>query len=74
MRLTVQEKKELLEMARSPKLRKDFKEIKRNRYNPFIVNGRLDIDRVIDFLTQFNDFIAHQPRPFRKIEDKKNKL
>lgn len=74
MKLTEKEKKELLEMADSSKLREDFERIRKNRYNPLIINGKVDLDRVIDFLTQFNEFINHRPKPFRKIIDKDIRL
>lgn len=68
------EKKELKISARSAKLRADLRKIVKNRHNPFVVNGRVKTDKVISFLTQYNDFINHAPKLFHKIKDKINKL
>ena len=65
--LSREEKKELLELAGSAKLREDMEKVRKNRHNPFIVKGRIDTDRVLEFLMQYNEFINHEPRPFRRI-------
>ena len=69
--LSDQDKKELLEMARSRQMREDFRIMAGNRHNPFLVNGVVDLDKFIDFLNDYNEFIGHTSRPFRKIIDKK---
>jgi hypothetical protein len=35
-----------------------------HRHNPTLVNGIVDMDRLIEFVTQFNEFINHEPMPF----------
>lgn len=72
--LTNEEKKELKESAGSRELREDMKILLRRRRNPFIINGKFDLDRYITFLTEFNLFISHNPRPFHKIIDKDMRL
>lgn len=68
------EKKELKELAKSSKFREDLRKISKNRHNPFMVNGDVDVDRLIIFLTEYNYFINHNPKPFRRIIDKIMKL
>lgn len=69
MRLNREEKKELRDLAYSLELREDMKRLLVNRYNPFVINGKVDIDAYITFLTEYNFFINHIVRPFRKIID-----
>ena len=40
------------------------------KYNPFIRDGKTDVDAYIDFVRQFNEFINHQPKQFRQIIDR----
>lgn len=72
--LSKKEKEELLRLARSSSLRDDMKHLRENRHNPVIVNGKVDINRLITFLTQFNEFINHKPKPFKKMIDRVMKL
>ncbi len=37
-------------------------------------DGKVDADAHIEFLNQFNEFINHEPKPFRKIIDRVMKL
>lgn len=75
VKLTDKEKKELKETAESDMLRKDFKKMSCNRYAFFYENnGDVNLDKYITFLTEFNYFVNHQPKPFRKIIDDKNIL
>jgi hypothetical protein len=41
----------------------------RNRLNPFLKNGIVDIDGYIDFLNAYNEFINHKQKPFKLIKD-----
>jgi hypothetical protein len=72
--LSDEEKKELLDMAASENLRHDFQRLSENRHNPFIINGKVNMDRLLAFLTDFNCFINHEARPFRRTVEKCNKL
>ena len=73
-KLTEEEKRELKEFAQSSTFKADLRKISENRYNPFIVKDRIDIDRFVIFLSEYNCFISHTLKPFRKIKDKKNRL
>lgn len=66
-----EEKAELLMAAQSETLRRDMRIIAQNRHNPFMLNGKIDLDRVVTFLTELNGFLGHPVKPFRKIIDKK---
>lgn len=67
-------KKELRELAHSPKLQEDMKILSKNKYSPFLVNGNIDIDKFLLFLNEYNYFINHNPRRFCKIIDKDMRL
>ncbi|OGL43867.1 MAG: hypothetical protein A2W05_04320 [Candidatus Schekmanbacteria bacterium RBG_16_38_10] len=72
--ISKQEKDELLRLAASSSLRKDMEYLAAHRHNPVIVDGKIDLDRLIEFLTQFNEFINHEPKPFKPMIDKVMKL
>ena len=48
--------------------------ISENRIDPFMKAGEPDADAYIEFVTQFNEFINHEPRLFRKIVDCRMRL
>ncbi|OQX87492.1 MAG: hypothetical protein B6D55_03295 [Candidatus Omnitrophica bacterium 4484_70.2] len=73
-KLSEEEKKELRELAQSSTFKMDLRRISESQYNPFIVKDKIDIDRFIIFLSEYNYFINHTLKPFRKIKDKKDKL
>ncbi|MBF0567468.1 MAG: hypothetical protein HQK95_01240 [Nitrospirae bacterium] len=56
-------------MSKSETLRLDMRAVAAHRHNPFMKNGQPDIDACLEFLTQYNEFINHQPKPFHKIKD-----
>ena len=72
--LNEEEKRELLEMARSGRIREDFRRIAENRHNPFLVNGAVDLEKFIGFLNEYNESINHYMRPLRRIAGKDMKL
>lgn len=74
VKLTKLEKEEFKKITKSKKLKEDLRKILTNRYNPFIVDGKIDIDIFLDFVNEYNQFINHTPKPFRKILTKINKL
>lgn len=74
MRLSEEEKEELKKLSQSFTFKEDMQKLLKNRHNPFIVNGKVDVDKFITFLTEYNYFINHKPKPFRKIIDKDMRL
>lgn len=73
-KLNKEEKEELKKITNSSNLRNDLRKISENRHNPFIINGEMDLDRLLTFLTEYNYFINHVPKPFHKIADKNNRF
>jgi len=69
-----QEREELRAFARSASLKADFQYLASHRYNPLVVDGTVDMDRVVEFLTAYNEFINHTPRTFTPIADANMKL
>ncbi|MBU1125444.1 MAG: hypothetical protein KKC84_05430 [Candidatus Omnitrophica bacterium] len=74
MALSNEEKKELKEAASCARLRRNSRAILSHRYNPFLVDGKIDIDRIISFLDDCNAFLGHPVRAFRRIKTGANKL
>ena len=63
-----------IEFAGSECLRKDMEMLKVQWKDPFIKDGRVDVDAYIEFVTQFNEFINHKPKPFKPMIDRDMKL
>lgn len=74
MLITKKQEKELKQTAGSLSLRNDLMSLRAMRHNPFVFNGKVDIDRFITFLNEYNSFINHTPKPFKKIIDRVMKL
>jgi predicted SnoaL-like aldol condensation-catalyzing enzyme len=72
MKLSRDAEREFVSAAEA--LKHDAEVLRRKRHNPFIKDGRVDIDAYIEFVTQFNEFINHSPKPFRKIVDRDMRL
>jgi hypothetical protein len=72
--LSEQERQEMLRFSESASMRKDMEYLSLHRHNPVLVNGAFDMDRLIEFLSQFNEFINHQPKPFLPMIEKDMKL
>lgn len=66
-RLSKQEREEFVSLSKSPKLKEDLRHFSDNRHNPFIINGDVDVDTFVKFLTEYSYFINHARKPFRKI-------
>lgn len=74
MKISKEAEKEIRDLAASDSMRKDMEKVASQRHNPFFKDGKADIDAYIEFVTQFNEFINHQPKPFKPIIDKVMKL
>jgi len=74
MKISKKAEEELRKFSRSDTLRKDIEIIAQQRHNPFIREGKVDVDAYIEFVTQYNEFINHTPKPFSRIIDKDMKL
>lgn len=73
-KLSNQEKAELLRLASSTSLREDMQYISNHRHNPIMIDEKIDLDRLIEFLTQFNEFMNHKLKPFKPIIDRDMRL
>ena len=73
-KISEEEKIELLRLAGSSCMREDMERVANDRHNPFIKNGIVDLDAYIEFVTQFNEFINHEPKPFEPIIDRDMRL
>ena len=65
MRISEADRAELLALSRSGAMRDDAAKLAANRHNPLLVDGEVSADRVVDFLTQYNEFLNHPMKPFR---------
>jgi hypothetical protein len=74
MTLSKKEREELVALAKSSSLKKDIQYLAAHRHNPLIVDGKVDLDRYITFVTEYNEFINHQPKPFKPIIEKIMKI
>lgn len=63
-------KEEWAAVSRSASLREDMRIIAQQKYIPFLEDGKTDVDAYLAFVTEFNEFINHEPKPFRKISDR----
>lgn len=73
-KLSKKEKEELKRSAASTLLRKDMQHLAANRFNPIMDGQKIDMDRLLIFLTEYNEFINHTPKPFKPIIDRTMKL
>jgi hypothetical protein len=71
--LSKKEKKELLKLAYSSQIKKEFQIMKSNRCR-FLIEKGVDLDKYISFLTLSNYFADHTPKPFKKIEGNNFKI
>lgn len=73
-RLTARDRKGLLSAAKDAGLREDARRVAAGRHNPFMAEGKYNLDRYIEFLNEFNGFMGHKRRRFSKIKDKISKI
>ena len=73
-KLSKKEKEELRQVAASALLRKDMQHLSANRFNPFMEGQTINMDRLLIFLTEYNEFINHSRKPFKPIIDRIMKL
>ncbi len=74
MKISKAMRNEMLAMARSASLREDMARLVSRRHNPFVVNGEVDVDLWMQFLTEYNEFVGHAPKPFKPMIDRVMKL
>jgi len=67
-------KQEWTAIVESGSFRDDMRRLAENRHDPFLKDGKIDVDKYIDFLTAYNEFINHTPKPFKPMADSIMKL
>ncbi|HBG08139.1 MAG: hypothetical protein A2075_17810 [Geobacteraceae bacterium GWC2_58_44] len=65
---------ELLALSNSEAMRNDGAHVAANRHNPLLVDGEVSADRVMEFLTQYNDCLNHPIKPSRPFIETNMKL
>ncbi len=65
---------EIRELSRSMVLKRDLAAVAGSRHNPFLKAGNVDADAYILFVSAFNEFINHEPKPFASIQDRDMRL
>lgn len=73
-KLTEEAKRELLDAARSDSLKRDMQALKKGCHNPFIKDGKVDIDAYVRFVCEYNEFINHKRKPFKPMLIREMKL
>ena len=48
----------------------DMQWIASHRHNPFVKDTGIDVDAYIEFVSQYNEFINHEPKKFKAIIDR----
>lgn len=74
MNVSDKSQEELLKYSQSVAFKKDMNTVAGGKHNPFIKNGRVDADAYIEFVTQYNEFVNHKPKPFIRIIDRDMRL
>ena len=74
MLINTTDRAELLALSHSESMRKDEAKVAANRHNPFLVGGEVSTDRVLEFLTQYNEFLGHPIKPLRPFIELNMKL
>jgi hypothetical protein len=74
MKLSRAAQEEIRRLANSEALKNDLAVVAATRHNPFVKDGVVDADAYIDFVTAFNEFINHEPKPFVRMIDKDMRL
>ena len=74
MYFTEEEKAELRAVAMSETMRADSDMLRAMHRNPFVVDGKVDCDSVIEFLDFYNEFLNHPMKPHWTFIEKNMKL
>jgi len=74
VKISKKAEKEFNKFSESYSLRIDMEMVASGKHMPFLKDGKVDADTYIEFVTQFNEFINHTPKPFQKIIDNDMRL
>ena len=51
-----------------------MQKVSANSSNPFVKDGKPNVDAYIEFVNQFNEFVNHTLKPFKPLIEKDMKL
>lgn len=74
MRISQEDRDELLALAGSRRMREDTARVSASRLNPFLIGSEVSAELVMEFLTQYNEFLNHQVKPLRPFIERNMKL
>jgi len=74
MRISQEDRDELLALAGSRKMREETARVSASRMNPFQVGSEVSGDQVLEFLTRYNEFLNHPIKPLRPFIERTMKL
>ncbi len=74
MKLSEEARESMREEARSESLRQEMHYLREQRANTFLVNGKVDRDRVLEFLQFYNEFMNHPVKDHREFIERNIKL
>jgi len=73
-KISKEAREELIRLSRDASLREDMRKVASHRHEIFSAGGGNDPDVLVKFLTEYNEFLNHQPKPFQEIIDRNMKL
>ncbi len=62
--------REIADLSQSDSLKKDMSTIRSQKHCPFENDKTMTVEAFLEFISQYNEFINHEPKPFKKIIDK----
>jgi hypothetical protein len=65
---------EMRRLAQSVAFCRDMRQMRNNRHEPLLRNGKVSADLLLDFLNGYNEFINHTPKPFSPTKDSTMKM
>ena len=73
-KISKEARKELIRLARDASFLEDMRKVSSNRHDIFGAAGGSEADTLVKFLTEYNEFLNHQPKPFQEIVGRNMKL
>ena len=64
MKLSKIAEQEMRKYSRSTAFKNEMDVVAGGRHNSFIRDGVADVDAYVEFVSSFNEFIGHRPKPF----------
>jgi hypothetical protein len=74
VRISDEEREEMLALSLSEDMRKDLATVASNRRNTCMIDGEVSGELVTEFLTQYNEMLNHTMKPFRPFIESNMRL